>query len=109
MRLFLASALLAAAPLAGLAAPAMAAPLQHFTQDGEDYSYSASRRADGVVVLKGTVDSTGDAFNLRVRGTQVDGRLGMSDVSFQVSRDTAARLASEVPGDGAMATTLAAN
>ncbi len=109
MRLVLASALLVAAPLAGLAAPAMAAPLQHFTQDGEQYSYVAARRDDGVVVLKGTVDSTGDAFNLRVRGTQVDGRLGMSTVSFKVSRATADQLASEVPADGAMPTTLAAN
>jgi hypothetical protein len=109
MRLFLASALLAAAPLAAVAAPAMAAPVQHFTQDGEDYSYTASRRADGVVVLRGTVDSTGDAFNLRVRGTRVDGSLGMSNVSFQVSRDTATRLASEVPATGTMSTALAAN
>ena len=109
MRLFLASALFAAAPLAGLAAPAVAAPLQHFTRDGEDYSYSAARRTDGVVVLKGTIESTGDAFNLRVRGTRVEGSLGMSPVSFRVSRETAAQLASEVPGDGAMPAALAAN
>jgi len=109
MRLFLASALLAAAPLAGFAAPAMAAPLQHFTQDGEAYSYTAARRANGVVVLHGTVDSTGDAFDLRVRGTQVDGQLGMSNVSFQVSPETAARLTEEVPANGVTGTALAAN
>jgi hypothetical protein len=103
MRLFLAAAL-----LAGLAMPAVAAPLQHFSQGGEDYSYSAQRGADGLVVLKGTVDSTGDAFNLRVRGTQVDGTIGMSAVSFSVSRETATRLAEEVPIGGAAAT-LAAN
>jgi hypothetical protein len=108
MRLFLTSALLAVAPLAGFAAPAMAAPLQHFTQGGEEYSYSAQRRADGLVVLKGTVDSTGDAFNLRVRGTQVDGTIGMSAVSFRVSHEIATRLTEEVPVGGA-ATTLAAN
>ena len=109
MRLVLASALFAIAPLAGIAAPAIAAPLQHFTQDGEDYSYSAQRRADGLVVLRGTVDSTGDAFNLRVRGQQVDGRIGVSTVSFRVSPETATRLASEVPADGAVETALAAN
>lgn len=109
MRLFIASALLAAAPLVAFAAPAVAAPLQHFSQGGEDYSYSAQRRNDGVVVLKGTVDSTGDAFNLRVRGTQVDGQIGLSAVSFRVSPETATRLAEEVPAGGAAATTLAAN
>jgi len=108
MRLFLATALLAAAPLAAVAAPAIAAPLQHFTQDGEDYSYSATRGADGVVVLKGVVESTGDAFKLRVDGTQVAGRLGMSAVSFVVSPETASRLAAEVPANAAP-TTLAAN
>ncbi len=109
MRLFIASALLAVAPLATVAAPAIAAPLQHFTQDGDQYSYAATRRADGVVVLRGTVDSTGDAFNLRVRGTRVDGRIGVSTVSFTVSPETASRLASEVPAGGTMAATLAAN
>lgn len=105
MRLFIVPALLAAT----VAMPALAAPLQHFSQDGDSYSYSAARKANGVVLLHGTVDNTGDSFDLRVRGTHVDGRLGMSDVSFVVSPETAARLTEEVPATGTMSTTLAAN
>ncbi len=105
MRLFLASALLAAT----VAMPAMAASFEHFSRDGETYSYKASRQADGTVLLHGVVDRTGEAFNLRVRGTRVDGELGVSSVSFRVSPATAARLADEVPADGTMPTALAAN
>lgn len=104
MRFFIVPALLAAT----VALPAIAAPLQHFTRDGEDYSYTAQRQPNGVVLLNGTVDATGERFALRVRGTQVVGRLGMSDVSFTVSHETAERLAEEV-SPATETTTLAAN
>jgi hypothetical protein len=96
MRLVILSAALAAATAAVVAAPAVAQPLQHFTRDGEQYSYKVARQANGVILVRGTVDSTGDDFALRVRGNEVEGQLGMSDVAFRISPETAARLTDEV-------------
>lgn len=109
MRHLLASALLVAA----VATPSLAATeVRHFTRDGDRYSYVADRAADGTVTLNGHVETTGEAFALRVRGAQVDGRIGVAPVSFAISKRTRAQLETEVPAvqqADAVAATLAAN
>ncbi len=97
MRRFLIPALLAAT----VAVPAIAAPSVHsFSQDGDSYQYTADRAADGSILLNGRVQTTGDAFRLRVVDRAVTGRVGANDVNFSVSPKLMARLEAEVPGNG---------
>ena len=107
MRHIILSAALAATA-AIVAAPAVAQPLHHFTQDGETYSYAVDRAANGAILVRGNVDSTGDAFALRVRGDRVDGQLGMSSVAFRISPATVAQLSTELAAEESP-TVLAAN
>jgi hypothetical protein len=99
MRRFLIPALL----FASAAAPALASDVHTFTRDGDHYSYTADRLADGSIQLNGRVETTGDAFKLRVANGHVDGRIGFSTVSFSVSRKLAAQLDTEVPANQALA------
>jgi alpha-D-ribose 1-methylphosphonate 5-triphosphate synthase subunit PhnG len=89
-----------AALLALTAAPAIAAtPANTFSNDGDTYSYTATRAPNGTVLVNGRVETTGDTFALRVAGRDVSGRMGDTPVSFTVSADTLARLTAEVPAD----------
>ncbi len=99
MRRFLVPALL----FASVAAPAMASDVHTFTRDGDRYSYTADRQADGSIQLNGRVETTGDAFKLRVVNGRVDGRIGFSTVNFTVSRKLMAQLDTEVPANQALA------
>ena len=97
MRRFLIPALLAAT----VAVPAVAAaPLHSFSQDGDSYEYTASRAADGAVLLVGRVTNTGDNFKLRVAGRAVTGRIGARQGSFTVSPKLKARVEAEVQAEG---------
>ncbi len=94
--------------LAAAATPAVAGD---FVVDGQHYTYTAARDAHGDVLLNGRAGF--DSFALRVHGNRVDGTMGISNVSFQVSPATIARLDSEVPSQtlqaAATPATLAAN
>jgi hypothetical protein len=94
--------------LAAVATPAFAGG---FVADGQRYTYTAKRIANGDVLLNGEAGL--DPFALRVRGRVVEGTIGLSSVSFRVSPETAARLANEVSGNTQQAdaapATLAAN
>lgn len=99
MRRFLIPALL----LASAAAPALASDVHTFNRDGDRYSYTADRLADGSIQLNGRVETTGDAFKLRVVNGHVDGRIGFNSVSFAVSHKLMAQLDTEVPTNQALA------
>ncbi|MGN6122166.1 MAG: hypothetical protein ACTHOJ_04340 [Sphingomonas oligoaromativorans] len=99
MRRFLVPALL----FASVAAPALASDVHTFTRDGDRYSYTADRLADGSIQLNGRVESTGDAFKLHVANSRVNGRIGFSNVSFTVSHKLMAQLDTEVPANQALA------
>ncbi len=106
MRIVLTSAAL----IAAFAAPAFAAPAtHHFTRDGEDYSYAASRADDGSVMLTGRVEGTGEAFRLHVAGRRVAGQMGTTPVAFVVSKDTAERLDREVTADATVSGAMLAS
>ena len=95
--------LLPALLFASAAAPALASDVHTFTRDGDRYSYTADRQADGSIQLAGRVETTGDAFKLRVVNGRVDGQIGYSNVSFSVSHKLMAQLDSEVPAQQALA------
>jgi len=99
MRRFLVPALL----FASVAAPAFASDVHSFTRDGDRYTYTADRQADGSIQLDGRVETTGDKFKLRVTNGHVDGTVGFSDVSFTVSHKLMAQLDTEVPTNQALA------
>jgi hypothetical protein len=94
--------------LAAVATPAFAGG---FVADGERYTYTSERTAQGDVLLNGRAGI--DPFTLRVHGNRVDGTMGFSTVSFRISNETLARLNDEVPGAteqaSAAAASLAAN
>jgi hypothetical protein len=94
--------------LAAAATPAVAGD---FVVDGTHITYTASRDARGDVLLNGRAGF--DPFALRVHGNRVDGTMGLSSVSFQVSPATIARLDNEVPSQARQAAvtpaTFAAN
>ena len=83
---FAAVALLALAPLS-LAAPARADDAStSFTHNGITYTYSITERGSTTVLrgvaVRGSVETP---FTLRVRGSQVRGLVGASEVSFPLS------------------------
>lgn len=79
-------------------APVFSAQAASFTNNGETYTYSTQRQADGAVRLVGSAAHSHAPFELTVRKRHVMGTMNGTPVDFEVSRDTAARFASEVDG-----------
>lgn len=81
--------------LCGLATPALAHPVQHFTDLGEDYAYTVARDAHGQLAITGTEATTHDDFRLVLVGHTVRGNFGSQYVTFPVSDAQIARLNDE--------------
>jgi hypothetical protein len=78
--------LAAAALIAAISTPAFAkdaAPQRKFTRDGQTYIYTMVSKANRVII-NGRRYPSGSAFELIVRGSQIDGYSGGEPVSFTV-------------------------
>jgi hypothetical protein len=82
------SAIFATAAFALAASPAIAkapqAETTTFVHDGQTYVYTVEHKGD-YRILRGTNNTTGQKFELRVSGQSVKGAFGGADVSFSVN------------------------
>jgi len=81
--------------LCGAATPALAKPVYHFTDLGDDYAYTVARDNHGQLIISGTEAGDNSEFKLVVAGHSVRGNFGSRYVTFPVSDAQIARLNDE--------------
>lgn len=81
--------------LCGVATPAFANSVHHFTDLGDDYAYSVVRDGHGQLIISGTEAQSNDDFKLVLVGHSVRGTFGDHYVTFPVSDAQIARLNDE--------------